>query len=543
VTCTSWFPRFRPSFDVLPLATGATALAIYLLHGFYGTLNRDLALYSYAGQQVADGTPPYVGLLNRTGPLSQLIPGLGAFAARTVGISDLTGLRLLFLLISVASVVVVYLLAREISCSRLAGATAAAAFLTFAGFLEYASNGPREKTPMVLFLACSLLALARGRWLICGVFLGLSTLTWQLSFVIGAAAVTVAVVLLPTSPSSSTTLPTASSTPTTASTNAESDSGTPTSSLSLVPTWAQRFQRFIKIAVGGAIPLLICGVYFASVDALDNFMDGFLVINVNYPADPAWKPLEAWRDLRDGYSGAVWVLLVGLLASLGLGVVATVRRSIPRDPRSVLTMAMGAASAVGTVVILREFNNWPDAFALLPLAAVGIGGLARAIVDRLSVTAAQRLAVAWVAAAVVFATVYSIGNRSEGLQDQRASVNAVLRQLPPDATFLSVNAPQPLVLGGKTNMIANQVFNGPLKDYFDDTWPGGLTGFGTWISGMEPTVITLGRGGVPPWLTLTLNAKYVRVGRAPGWTWFVSKSVGGDTVDALRADLSRLSRS
>ena len=64
--------------DPLVLAVGLVALTVYSLHGVRGNLTRDVGLYAYAGQQVADGVPPYLGVLNRAGPLAHAIPGLGA---------------------------------------------------------------------------------------------------------------------------------------------------------------------------------------------------------------------------------------------------------------------------------------------------------------------------------------------------------------------------------------------------------------------------------------------------------------------------------
>ena len=51
-------------------------MVVYTLRGFHGVLTRDLGVYSYAGQQVADGVPPYLGSLNRAGPLAHVLPGL-----------------------------------------------------------------------------------------------------------------------------------------------------------------------------------------------------------------------------------------------------------------------------------------------------------------------------------------------------------------------------------------------------------------------------------------------------------------------------------
>ena len=127
---------------------------VFVVHGFDSILTRDLALYAYGGQQVAEGVPPYVGVLNRAGPLAHLVPGArrGRGAASSA-IDDLLGMRVLMLLLSVACVWVLYLLARDLFDSRLAGVASATALLDLPGFVTYATGGPREKTTMMLLRA------------------------------------------------------------------------------------------------------------------------------------------------------------------------------------------------------------------------------------------------------------------------------------------------------------------------------------------------------------------------------------------------------
>ncbi|MGI8645872.1 MAG: glycosyltransferase family 39 protein, partial [Nocardioides sp.] len=180
--------------DPVGVIVALAAAGIFVAHGFDGELTRDLGLYAYAGQQVADGVPPYVGLMNRSGPLAHLVPGLGAAVARLVGTDDLLGMRALFLVLSIACVWFVYLLGRDLYDSRLAGVVAAGLLVCVPGVISYATNGPREKTTMMLLLAVALLAATRRRWWWAGVAVALTTLTWQPVFfpalvaVAGAAA-------------------------------------------------------------------------------------------------------------------------------------------------------------------------------------------------------------------------------------------------------------------------------------------------------------------------------------------------------------------
>lgn len=131
---------------------------------------------------------------------------------------------------------------------------------------------------------------------------------------------------------------------------------------------------------------------------------------------------------------------------------------------------------------------------------------------------------------------FSVEDRDYRLGRQRGSVEAVIEHLPPDASFLSISAPQALVLSGKTNPTRHQVFATGLGRYIDDTWPDGLEGFGEWIGREQPTMITVA-GGLRPWMTATIEADYRRVGRAPGWTWYAHQSLGPDVL----ADLWRAS--
>lgn len=483
--------------DPLTYAVGLVALVVYELHGHNSYLSRDLAVYGYAGQQVAEGVPPYVGILNRAGPLAHLIPGIGVLGARIVEIDDLLGMRLFFMLIAVACVCVVYLLGREVFASPLAGLASAAALLTFHGIIEYASNGPREKTPMLLFLLCALLATAERRWFLAGLWLSLGTLVLQPVFPVGLVAVlTVLAVGVPPR------------------------------------DWLRASVRF---ALGGLVPLAACIAYFAAVDALRAFVDAFLLINAEYTeADPLLAGFEQhWSRMEYGYGVSLWVMVVGLGALWLLSVRVVSKRSREENPATIPVTALGAAALAALAWSFRDFDDWPDAFLLLPFAALGVGGLVAELVSRTSARVAVAATTAWVLVAVAVAVSFSVTQRDHRLVEQRASVAAVLARLPDEPSILSINAPQALVLSGQTNPVRHQMFAGGLDRYVDDTWPGGLEAFGDWIGREQPTLLTIA-GEPRPWVADTVGTEYRRVGRVPGWVWYVHRSVGRDAVSTLR---------
>ncbi|MPZ61317.1 MAG: hypothetical protein GEU93_08475 [Propionibacteriales bacterium] len=495
-----WRERWRHIDPLAPLV-GVTALTVYALHGLDGHLPRDLGIYAYGGQQVANGVPPYVGILNRVGPLGHLLPGLGVVGARVGGFDDMRGIQLLYLIISVACVCLVYVVGRELFASRLAGLAATAAFLSFFGFIHVASTGPRDKTPMVLFVLCVLLAVVRQRWFVAGLFVGLATLTWQPAFFVAVTAAVVA-------------------------------------PLALRPA-AALIRALVAVVAGGLVTVLVCVAYFAAAGALREFIDAFLLISARYAhaTRPTSDP-EIWTHLHKAYGDFVWVIAVGLAAMLIVAGMALVLKGRRQDPMRMFIIAVGTASVVGLVWSSQVLNNWPDVFVLLPLAALGIGGIAKELSTRVSARVALPLTLAWVVVGVAAAGHYSVSTREDGLDDQRESVQAVIAALPPGASILSIEAPQPLVLSGRTNPSRHQIFVGPLGRYIEDTWPGGLRGYAAWIGREQTTVVALQRGPVPEWLTETLRTQYARVGAAPGWQWYLHRSVAESIRSQLRRDLA-----
>ncbi len=478
-----WWRRIDP----LVFVVGVTALIIYGLHGFEGYMTRDQAIYVYAGQQVVEGVPPYVGILNRAGPLSHLIPALGVAVGRVGGFDDLLSIRVLFMLIAAGGVCATYALARQLFASRLAGLVAAAAFLSFYGFIRLATFGPRDKTPMVLFLVCALLAVAKRWWFVSGVSLSLATLVWQPVFFLGlAAALTTIVALRP----------------------------------------PDRRRALVRFVVGGMVPAAAFVVYFGLVGALREFVDAFLLINARYTQS---SPLlfnfpRKQMQMQIGYGITLWVFLVGLVALMLLAALA-LRRGGWRAPAGFPVVAICAASVAGIAWSFRDFNSWPDALLLLPMAAIGIGGIAKELIDRLPTGAATLLCLAWVVIAVTMAATYSMRTSGHALERQRAQVARMLELVGPDASMQSIGAPEPLVLSGMRNPTRHQVFVAGLNEYINDTWPGGLRGFARWVGREEPTILSLNRELVPWWLRRTVEREYRPAGPALGWAWYVHRSV------------------
>ena len=126
------------------------------------------------------------------------------------------------------------------------------------------------------------------------------------------------------------------------------------------------------------------------------------------------------------------------------------------------------------------------------------------------------------------------------LLKQEREVADAMAALPDDATVVSVEAPQLLVLTGRTNPTQHQMFRAGLEEFVDDTWPGGLTGFADEIRADAPTVVAIGAGARYDWLLPALRDDYTEIGTSPGWYWYVRDDVGAETLDQVRAAAARV---
>lgn len=486
------------SSDPLVAVVGLVSLVVYLLHGFDRGVTRDLGLYTYAGQRFLEGDPPYVGVLNRAGPLAHVLPGVGIALGRLVGLPDIYGARVFYMLLSVACVCLVYVVVRDLTRLRSAALVAAAAFLGFQGFLDLATYGPREKTPMVLFLLACILAVRHRRWATSGVFVALATLTWQPVF-FGAVVIAVVAALLAPNP---------------------------------------RLLALTRIIVGGAAVSALVVLYYAVNGAVHTFLDCFVLVNAHYTQQSgALAQADAnWSSLHGGYGFSLWVILLGLAA---LPVAAV--RSGPRAWRSrravpAAWVALGAGCLSGLAWCLKAFNGWPDLLVMLPLAAIGVGWGAAGVLRRLrrlDRRAAVAVAAALALAGTTYATVFSVTARQHQLQHQQDFIDAVLAAGPHPSTIVSMEAPQVLMLTHRTNPTPYQMFDHGFADYVDATYPGGLAGYLAEVRRIAPTYIVTQNRFMPDWFKPWLEEHYASVGITDRFRWWVSKSLGPDVRHRL----------
>ena len=475
---------------------------VFLAHGFNGTLARDLALYSYSGEQLADGVPPYVSVLNRAGPLAHVVPGIGSILASWFGKDDVLTQRFVMTILSVLTVWVMYLVGRDLFRSRAAGALTATTLLTIQGFMMFATGGPREKTTMMLMMALALWAILHQRWGWAGAFVALATLTWQPAFALGFAA-------------------------------------------SLAAVSYRREDKPLRsvgwICLGGAIPTALTVIAFTLAGAFKPLIECFVLINLHYTRQGGIITFLRYNSgaLVHGFGPSLVVLAVGLPAAVIVAIVLLRRPGWREDPRARARIGFGVGIVVALLSSLKTFNGWPDALYMVPVVVLTFAGLVHQLVRRIPGRAAVAVTAAYCALALVFAGFNAAHTSNDKLLAQRAAVRSVFHITGEDASVISIAAPAPLVLAHKTNPVEYQMFKNGFDAYVDDAYPGGLAALAQHLGELKPTIFAVDSQVEYRWVMPTIERDYVRVGRTADVAWWVRRDLGPEKITRLRVALHR----
>lgn len=404
------------------LATLAS-MAVYAIFGFQGWLYRDDAIYLYAGQQLAEGVPPYQSVYDHKTPLAPILTGLSIAAGRAVGADDVLAARLLFWLLSGLCGGVLWLLAGRLWGSHLAGWLASLALTGFWTFGREAASGPQAKTPMVLFHLTFLHFAASGRWMAAGAAAALATWTWQPGIFFTAVAC-----------------------------------GAPL--LNGRRPWRQRWRDAKLAAIGVVIPSLILFGYFAMVGAFGDLLDGSIFFNFLYLDQPPFILTE--RILAPLYALVRGFTLMAPLAIAGFAYLLLhghlmVRDAVLRDRDWPAWAAVYLSLPFPVFWTIGDFQGAADLYPFLAYFALGTGGLLWRMSEGIAAAHAHPLVTprsvgigVCLLLALSSALLYA-SNRERMLGDQRYSAQLIRQQLGSDARLATIGAPEALVLLGERN--------------------------------------------------------------------------------------------
>jgi hypothetical protein len=314
----------------------------------------DTTYHIYSAQQMLLGHPIYRDVAIVKTPLADFITLFALPIGRALNIDDVMSARLVFFLLSIATVVVVYLAGRVLLDSRAAGVIAA---LVVAGndfFGIRAVTGPEPKTLVALFALAALLFLAQRRWFWAGVCASLAALAWQ------PAAITMALVL----------------------------GGALLAPVAEPSAWRAhtRWLVTLRAVVGMALPFLALIIYLGANGALGAAYGSTIGANLshlgNQTAHTPLNELVEWNAYWVAYNvnlyciapDARWQIVVGVLgfgSMLAAETLAAVRRkrelfNLRRTPLLLYTLGFGAFT-------LLDFNWCPDLYPFLSVFGLGIG--------------------------------------------------------------------------------------------------------------------------------------------------------------------------
>lgn len=459
---------------------------VFSQYGFTGRLARDDAIYIYSGQQMAKGIPPYVSIFDHKGPLAPMISGIGVMLSQLVNTDDIMTVRATFFIISIFSVVGIFLLAYGLfdSSYRIAFLTSFA-FVNFWGFGRHAASGPRAKTPMVLFQVLALWLTARRKWFLAGIAGSLAFLTWQ-----PAVIFPLITILLAAMQSKAT---------------------------------EARVKNVFKVVAGILIPLIVISLYFLYKGAFFEFVDGFTLFNINHLNRPGDTSLLAifiriLSAVFAGYATMVIPILLGFAAIL----MVFIWRIRLHKSSTILWLSEDHFSAllisfpIPFVWSMLDFQWYADFFIFLPYAAVGFGWLLhnalRGIANLDQITTSTENAFFLIICGVLIIAAFANYRRtaSKELDLQIVWSNEVTSRFGSDVKLVSIGVPEALVLLHKTNPNPYVFIINGIDNQIDAKTPGGFDG---WLENLwryQPDIIFYGstNGKLKPKLEKWLESHY-----------------------------------
>lgn len=495
-TRLDWARAALEKYIDLLLMAGLALLAGWTLLQFDMTqqpLPGDTTYHIYAAQQMLEGHPIYRDVTIVKTPLADFMTLFALLAGRAFGLDDIVSARLMFFLLTLASVLVVYLAGRDLLSSRAAGVIAA---LVVAGNDFYgirALTGPEPKTLVGLFSMAALVLIARRAWFWAGVSAALAALAWQ------PAALTMAIVLL---------------------------------AALLAPqeekiSWRTRarYAAPLRALFGMLLPIFALLLYLGAYDALRAAYGATIGANLshlgNQTAQTPFNELVEWNahwvayniDLYCMTAVERWQLVFGVVGFVGIVAseiyrIARAKRwefNVKRAPLILYTVGFAAFTLV-------DFNWCPDLYPFLPVLGLGIGWCvaqlaegARRVISKTNPRYGAWTAfgiVALAATAILYMNLLDVLTyKRQGIayRDQRALVRQVRARFKPGDRILSIGNALILVEMRLPNASKIIHFGSKAGRGVLENEPGGMEGWLASLAANPPRLITLSRAPRADW--------------------------------------------
>lgn len=511
--------------DVIWMIVLTVIALVYALqyNFFFQAIPHDTTFHIYAAQQMLDGHPIYLDVAIIKAPLADFATVLAILFARLIHVSDITGARLMSLIVAVSATSLTYLAGRVLFRSRTVGVLAG---LVMAGWNFYALRsvtGPEPKAYLILFSLLAFVLIVQRRWLWAGICASLGTLAWQPGLMLAALALAAALI-------------------------APWLDGA--RGIGIGDRNTTRPSQPIRVALRGALlviaglllPFVLVVLYLGVNHALGAAWNSTIGANVNHLVTTEAKtPLP--QMIANNYAAILedggqycfspqehWLVFAGILGFLGLIVTQLVMAARARRLPIQLEFTPLILYTLGFAVFsLIDFNFCPDLFPMQPILALMVGWL-----GWLAVRGAGKLAGRWVSpvraewsarvllAVVIFyvyiwdVSVYTVTGTN--FQDQMEVVVAASAYLLPSDQVLSFGdsiVPVTLRLRSSSKILhlGSKSGLGVLSSE-----PGGIQGMIAALDRDPPKLVTLSRENFPDWANPFydwLNRRYVEGEKFP----------------------------
>lgn len=341
-------------------------------HGF----SFDNQIYFFQAEQVADGVPPHVSLVDHKHALPGIVSGVGIVIGRMLGVADPMAVRVVALLVAAGTVVCVWLLAGALFERNGPALGAGLAMLVFDDFFQQAAVGVRPQQFMAFFMVAALLAVTHRRWLAAGALAAASFLCWQPALLITAAIATASI------------------------------------------SQQRRWRAAWRTVAGFAIAALAYELYFLAHGALREQLYQTFVMPADLGGYTYPKLGESlafllrmglWRqDIVSVLPGTFLAVMLALVVLLIVRPRRTLRRLTEQPQR--LAVAASAAGALAFTFVNHQ--AFPDMFFVQPFIALAVGAAVAGAERLLAGSRLRPARIALVAAVCISMVTLAYGRRN-----------------------------------------------------------------------------------------------------------------------------------
>jgi hypothetical protein len=440
----------------------ALCAIVFCFYGLELPLQRDNAQYLYTAQRLLQGEMPYQSLFDMKTPLTSFFTAFALAISQPLFDDPIKGMRLVFMGVSIATVLLMYAFARKMFQNRFEALLPPLMMIGLHGFMLQAAIGARPKSLLLLLFIPGLMLLIDKRWFLAGVIAALCAFTWQPSGVLLIAALVYAG----------------------------------------IQPGSKHVEALGRLIAGFLIPSLIIFSYFYAHGAFKELVQGAFGVHL-YLSRP--EESEVWnitKSLPLGFPFAFPLIILGLVLFCATGIRAVRRTAALSDEPFVPILIILGLFVVGS---LLDYQGYEDFFVFLPFAALGIVYVYRAAVKLLS----PGLSPSAVGAALVailllipvlnvsFSRIVSVntalwrGGLTEQVEDYSALINGAIGKYDANSKIIVFGLPEIPTLLGFRNGTQHSVLGGVhgYDRFVASNYPDGLAGWLEELSRTKPELV------------------------------------------------------